>query len=388
MDDILNLKREIIVVGDTELGAGTLTDDFISDKALSNLILEHAHKDTAVDFIFNGDTFDFLKCPYIIDGKHTYPRHITSEISIKKFFDIYKAHKPIFAAMKKFVKSKNNRIFFIIGNHDPDLVFEDLQGEIKDIIDAKGNVFFRFEYNFHNVYAEHGHQYDFLNKVNKKRLFIKYKREKILNIPWVSFGLISNFMSIKEQFPFSERIKPWPKVFSHQKVIVKTLNWRAVEYIFKTLFYYPIRYFADPTHRIPRELFREFYRRAKNSHWDVDKIVNIFKRKHKRKRLKTKIHILGHVHEKYIEEKKGKVIIHPDTWRDEYTFLDDDKLVNKTKNYVKILVHDNDAIQYKLIEYPIKRKIIKFKDIIANEKNWIMKVAKEEGYKGLRKEIF
>ena len=195
-------------------------------------------------------------------------------------------------------------------------------------------------------------------------------------------------MSIKEQFPFSERIKPWPKVFSHQKVIVKTLNWRAVEYIFKTLFYYPIRYFADPTHRIPRELFREFYRRAKNSHWDVDKIVNIFKRKHKRKRLKTKIHILGHVHEKYIEEKKGKVIIHPDTRRDEYTFLDDDKLVNKTKNYVKILVHDNDAIQYKLIEYPIKRKIIKFKDIIANEKNWIMKVAKEEGYKGLRKEIF
>ena len=50
-------------MGDIEMGAGNLTDDFISDKSLSNVILEQSRKDHPVALVLNGDTFDFLKCP-------------------------------------------------------------------------------------------------------------------------------------------------------------------------------------------------------------------------------------------------------------------------------------------------------------------------------------
>ena len=61
--------REIIVIGDIEMGAGTLTDDFISDKYLVKLINSLTRKKHPVDFVLNGDTFDFLKCPLIEDRK-------------------------------------------------------------------------------------------------------------------------------------------------------------------------------------------------------------------------------------------------------------------------------------------------------------------------------
>jgi|GEM_PF-4842695 len=72
------LHKEIIVLGDIEMGGGTLTDDFISDAPLSELILELCQRPHPVDLILNGDTFDFLKCPYQKYGRLVYTRHITA----------------------------------------------------------------------------------------------------------------------------------------------------------------------------------------------------------------------------------------------------------------------------------------------------------------------
>ena len=106
------IKKEVIVIGDIEMGGGTLTDDFISDKALSKTILSLNKRKHPVDLILNGDVFDFIKCPYIVNNKKKYPRHITSEISLGKLRLIYKAHKPVFEALRKFASGKNNRIYF------------------------------------------------------------------------------------------------------------------------------------------------------------------------------------------------------------------------------------------------------------------------------------
>ena len=368
-------------MGDIELGAGTLTDDFISDKALSNLIRNLAKKKHPIDLVLNGDTFDFLKCPHIVDGENTYPRHISSDISLQKIEGIYKAHTSVFTALAKFISSKKKKIYFIIGNHDHDLFHKEVQMKIKEYLDSEDNIYFSMYYNSNKVYAEHGQQYDFLNKFNVSQMFLTYHQKPILNFPWISFGLMSNMMFIKEKHPFMERIRPYPLLLNHHKMVLHKMLWDGLKYLFLSIFYYPFRYLLDPTYSMPRGLLGEFYSRVKNVHWDVDNIVEVFKRRSKKILRKNTIHVLGHVHEKYVEEKKGYVIIHPDTWRDEYTMdPNTKKLYPKTKMYVQVLVDKEDNLTWNLLECPIKRTVLDFEHVIKDEKKHLYLAAFEENY--------
>ncbi len=375
------MKKEIIILGDIEMGGGTLTDDFISDATLSTLIHNLSKRNHPIDLLLNGDTFDFLKCPYIEKGIRTYPRHITPEISLSKLGLMHKAHEKVFKALLVFAQKKQHCIYFIIGNHDHDLFHKQVQERIKELLKGKNNIFFRLSYKEAQVYVEHGHQFDFLNKIDPKRLFIDYKGKPILNITWVSLGVISKFMDLKETYPFLERIRPRPELFNHCRATVKRISWRSAEYFLKSVFYYPIRYFGDPTYTFPTGLFKEFYRRLKNVHWDVDDIIPTFKRKRKRVG-NFKLYVLGHVHESYVEKKGDWTMIHPDTWRDEYT-LDGKtkKLIPKEKKYVDVKVDENDNISWEIIEVPIKRKILNMDDVKKDELKYIQLAAQEEGYK-------
>ena len=372
--------KQIIILGDVEMGGGTYTDDFISDKALSELILKLSRQKNPIELVFNGDTFDFLKCPYIHKKQKSYPRHITSSISLSKLKMIYEAHKRVFDALNIFLKGKGNLVYFVIGNHDPDLFFIEVQRKIRHLLGFPQKIFFDMSYQRHSIYAEHGHQYDFLNKMNKEHLFLDFKGEPILNIPWVSFGLISRFMTMKEEHPFLERIKPLPVLFSHQRAVVRKISLRSMEYLFKSIFYYPIRYYYDPTYTFPKDLLREFYRRFKNVHWDVDKITEKYK-KHEEHIKRHKLHVLSHIHQKYVEEKDNWVIIHPDTWRDEY-LLDNKtyELRAREKHYVEIIVH-GENIKWKIKHWPIKRTKLPFWEVVADEPKFLKIAAQEEGFR-------
>src|SRR3989344_1605668 len=375
------MNYEIVMLGDIEMGGGTLTDDFIADRSLSQLIKKYSKRRNPVELILNGDTFDFLKCPYIIDGNKSYPRHITAEISLSKLKLIHQAHYRVFEALAEFVKKKRNNLYFIIGNHDHDLFFKEIQKEIRKILKANRNVFFKLCYKKYGVYTEHGQQYDFLNRINRHKPFVTHKSKQILNIPWVALGIISNFLSLKEEHPFMERIFPRPELFSKHKEVVKKIGWRSIDYLFKSLVYYPIRYFNDPTYFIPRTLLRELYRRLRKVHWDVDNIVGVFKLKKKLTMKKHKVHVLGHVHENYTEEKNNWVLIHPDTWRDEYRFdKHTRKLIPKIKKYVLIDVVDENVFKWQIVEWPLTRKPFIFGGVVRDEIKALEKAAKSEGY--------
>ena len=115
----------------------------------------------------NGDTFDFLKCPFYKDGKATYPRHITKEISLMKLQNIYRAHERVFKAWKEFVSHPKNNLYFTVGNHDHELVYPEVQEDIKVLLGGTENIHFPgLVYKNNGVYVEHGHQYDFLHEIN------------------------------------------------------------------------------------------------------------------------------------------------------------------------------------------------------------------------------
>ena len=378
------INKEIIVLGDIEIGGGTEGDDFIADKALSDLITDLAKKKNPIDLVFNGDTFDFVKCPFLVESKQTYPRHITEEVSLGKLDLMVSAHKRVFTAMRTFCKGKNKNIYFIIGNHDHDLFFPAVRRKLRDLLGSKSKIKFRMSYKKHRVYIEHGQQYDVIHRINTKRLFLQYKGKKILWFPWTSFSLMSGFVHQKKIHPFLDRITPRPVLLSqHRRALHKTV-WNMTSYFLKSTIYYPLRYYSDPTFKLPPYFFPELIRRMRTNNWDVDNVVPNLKKNRKGRMHKYKLYVLGHIHERYLEEKEGWTVIHPDCWRDEYVLDSDTKVIQaKSKNYVRIVVGED--ISWDLVTVPIKRSVWSFSEVIKDEWKYIEKAMYEEGFKILKK---
>ena len=367
--------KEIIVIGDIEMGAGTVTDDFISDKKLSELILELSKRAHPVDLVLNGDIFDFLKAPYKLTPKPMYTRYVTEEVALAKLRLVFNAHRRVFDALKKFAESKGKAIYFIIGNHDLELAFNGVKKELKKKI-GKQVHFPGLVYRKHQVYVEHGHQYDFATVINPKMLFVDHNGKKILNNTFVAFTVISALIPLKEEHPFLERIKPIPHLLAFYRPVGKKVNRRVASYFLKSILYYPLRYYADPTYTFPTKFIQEAFSRIRTVNWEMVDVVSIFK---KRKLRKDKIFVLGHIHDKYIEETKKRVILRPGSWRDEY-YLDEGYLFPRRKRYVQIIVNEDGKLDWNLVAYPIKRSSLKFYDVVRDERKFLDMVRKEEGY--------
>ncbi len=274
---------------------------------------------------------------------------------------------------------KDKVVYFLLGNHDHDLVYPEVQEKIKNILKNETNAIFPgLKYQKHNVYVEHGHQYDFIFRVNLKKLFLQYKGSSILNFPFVSFGLIGVMMRMKEDHPFLERINPRPELLTHHRVVMKKISRKTISYFLKSLIYYPFRFYSDPTYSRPTHLLREAYRRMRRGHYDIDEIITIFKKK--KRKAGVKVYVLGHEHQKRISKGRKRVIIHPGTWRDEYDFHSRTReLISRTKRYVQILIKDGEPA-YKLVDIPLQRSILDFDEVIKDEIKYIKQAAEEEKF--------
>ncbi len=376
----MSVKKQILVFGDIEMGAGNLTDDFISDKTLSHLIHCFARREHPIDLVLNGDIFDFLKCPSQLFPKTLYPRHVTKEISLAKLDLIYKAHTPVFEALKNFTSNKDKVIYFIIGNHDQDIVYKEVQEEIKRLLGSSPNIKFPgLKYTSDGVYVEHGHQHDFFFKMNFENLFLNHEGKSILNFPFITFGLITSFMRMKEEHPFLERVLPRPALLSHHHVIAKKVRLETVRYFIKSLLFYPFRFYSDPTYSFPTNFVRELFKQLRAFTWDVNDITQIFKKKTRRARYH--IYVLGHIHEKRLTKSKRRVIIHPGSWRDEYDFQSKTReLVPRTKRYVEINLEEGQEAKFELIDTPTERHILDFDAVLDEEYKFLKLAAKEEDY--------
>lgn len=126
-----------------------------------------------IELVLNGDIFDFDSVTKIPE-KPTYrvsrfekknTMFAQLEKSIFKMQVIIEDHKVWFDALTKFVEA-GNRLVFIIGNHDLELHFEEVQRIVrKRILDTpKGQQLIRFCEWFYishkDTHIEHGHQYD------------------------------------------------------------------------------------------------------------------------------------------------------------------------------------------------------------------------------------
>lgn len=359
------MPKEMIFFSDVEFGSGTITDDFVSDKLFISVINDLAKKKDPVDLIFNGDTFDFLKVPVYVKGKEKYPTHITDEIALEKLDSIYKAHKDSFLALKAFLNDEKNEVYFVIGNHDYELLFDRVQEKLKSYLGEK-RVHILPVYTKDKVYAEHGHQYHVYNKYVYERVFRSYKGKKELNIPMLFSGMLEFVINFKIKHPFIERIIERQQVFSLVKFRAKlSLYWLFFRFyvlnVFNSFFQHLIRgygwVFFETGYSFLQDLIRKDF--------DICDF-NIYLNALKRLDPKYKVVIFGHRHDYSGIETNDKIFIVLNSWRDEYGISEKHHIIPKTKNYARV-VENNGQYKVEIVNFDLNDFRINLKESIEDE---------------------
>ncbi|EPZ51161.1 calcineurin-like phosphoesterase family protein [Bacteriovorax sp. BAL6_X] len=217
-----NSKKTIIVISDVHLGAGEYVDgvrnyleDFHYDEELVDFLEyfskeEYANKD--VELIINGDFFDLLAVPYI---KVYDDEFWSEESSLKKLKMILEAHKEVMQGLNDFLKAKNKKITFIIGNHDAELVFKSLQDLVLECFEE--SVRSRFEIRHLNddyrpadrVVLKHGHEYEIAHTFDEEHCIIEDESGKrYFNPPWGSYYVTRVINKFKEERDHVNAVRP------------------------------------------------------------------------------------------------------------------------------------------------------------------------------------
>src|SRR6266536_3357272 len=166
-----------------------------------------------VELIINGDCFEFLFMePHEKQGI-TYPA-----TALSKLERVIDGHHPFFDALKRFISQTGRHINFIIGNHDVELAFEDVQARICEVIcnepGLKERVNFCHAYFYRplpDVHIEHGNQYDFWNCVTD--LWDEQGRPLTLNPGKITLPLGTQYIQraaypINVQYPYFDYFEP------------------------------------------------------------------------------------------------------------------------------------------------------------------------------------
>jgi len=360
------MKKVSIIFSDIEVGTGNNTDDFVEEELLSKTIKHNLRytKKCPVDFVFNGDIFDFLKAPY----NGTFPRHVTEEIALNKLKAMHKAHPLFFKTLSHCLRHKNVRIIFIHGNHDYDLVFSKVQDHLKGIIgvDKERILFPGFEYTDNIIHYEHGSQLDDLFYIDPKTIIHSPKDSKpFLLMPWGFNALTEHYFPIKEEYPMIERLLPKAKVLEILPLkLKKKIIFDIIFYMAKSFIYTQFRHWDDILYRFSYRELKKYMKKLVNQEFELQ-----FEQRAKEKLLKSDYLVMnyGHNHKGGLIKIKNKFILNTGNWRDEYD-LNPEKAsyVPKDKSYGMILFDETKIYDIKLIKVKSNQKEKTIKEIIAS----------------------
>lgn len=326
------MEHKIYILGDVEMGRGDIMDDFSDDYILVDFIekittSKHTEK---VTLVLLGDIFDFLKMSY----KGLYPRYITEEISLWKLDEIIMNHNAVFRALKTFLDNKNCDIEFVIGNHDPDLVWAAVQNRLLETLRHRDRVKFGFKYTSKTIHAEHGHLVDPFFHINTRRPIIRHKGREILNLPFGAHACFTHLVNIKKKFPREESLYPNPVALEMNEEYKKMSKKATMDLILKSLIIQPLLHPLDPTYRAPYlPLLMHGLKYGLNV-IDDEKFVQDRLKQLIRQNPGKQIYVMAHAHvlsDLKINDKRAFVT---DTWRDEYDLNNEER--KKPKSYVEI----------------------------------------------------
>ncbi len=332
-------KKLKLVISDLHLGKGRVLPDgatnsleefYYSEKLVEffNYYSSGAFREYEVELIINGDFLNFLQ----VDYRGHYLTVLTEGVCLEVLKSIVEGHKNVFKAMSDFAHRPGNLITYVVGNHDQAMLWpacrEYLNQALNTSIRYKNIVYF-----FDGIHIEHGHMHESANRLDPKRFFLKRDLpEPILNLPFGSLFFIEHVLSIKQKYPFIDKIRPFSRMIRWS---ILNEFWVSMATIWKTTLYF----------------MRSAWRTDVRRHWSFKKLFKIVLEsaifpdltESARKVLNDeRVHtvIFGHSHVyQYRQWSQGKEYFNTGTWT-EITSLDVVSLGKITK------------LTYVLIEYP------------------------------------
>ena len=209
----MNVK---LVISDFHMGKGRILDDgsvnLLEDFQIDHKFIEFLeyystgrYEKADVELIINGDFLNLLQ----VDYQEEFSTKITEKASIHKVVSIFKGHAKLFDALAVFAKVTKKKITYVMGNHDPGLLW---QG-VRDLLDKRLECKVHYpglSYRFDEIHIEHGCQFEAANRY-KTNMFFLFRRipEPVINLPWASQFVISVLNRLKMERIYIDKIKPF-----------------------------------------------------------------------------------------------------------------------------------------------------------------------------------
>lgn len=339
--------EKIFIISDIEMGRGDLMDDFHNDQLLIDFINKINSESTGLKtaLVLNGDTLDFMKMAY----KDTYHRYITEEISLWKLTEIIRVHSGVFEAWKNFLKDPLHSLHFVIGNHDADLIWPQVQEKIRNTLAAGSRIFFDYHFNHKDIHAEHGHLADPFFHIDIRKPIIKYQGKKILNLAWGYHAACNYLVHIKEKFPLEETMFPKAVALQENSLFKKESRKMVLSLALNEILLNPLIHFFDPTYSAPYRKFIKHVFMHGLEFIDDRRFLGSYIRQISKQNPNKQIIVLGHLHLFGIFNYRKHRCIVTDTWRNEVSATNAKEA--KIKTFAEITYNNNDLQSAELKTY-------------------------------------
>ncbi|MDB5038146.1 MAG: hypothetical protein JWQ35_1674 [Bacteriovoracaceae bacterium] len=248
MDVVPKIK---LVVSDFHLGAGhrnrdgsvNILEDFFHDREFIEFLQYFSsgvHENSEVELILNGDFFNLL----MIDYDETDADVLTELVVLRRMKKIMDGHKATMNALKYFQSLSGKSLTFVMGNHDPGILFPSVQEFIRRFT-GEATRFFLESYEFDGIYVEHGNQYEEANRFDREKYFLtKDLPEPVLNQPWGTVFLVHVINDIKRRKPHFDKVLPFVDYIKWLLVYDFRFGIRVVAQILK--FFFSSQFRNDP----------------------------------------------------------------------------------------------------------------------------------------------
>lgn len=245
-----NIKKTILVISDLHLGAGLIVnkrknvlEDFHYDKELIEFIEYHSgghYLEREVELIINGDFFDLLAVPFV---PYFDDEFWSEKAALDKLKMIIAAHPGVMDALIDFLSFPRNRLVYIIGNHDAELVFDSLRSYIIDLFPEQDQDKFKILLNTDSLYIpeegivlKHGHEYEMAHHFDPVTSIVTdVEGLKYFIPPWGSYYVTRVINKFKEGRDYINAVRPINK-FIINGIIYDFLY--TLRFIFANAYYF------------------------------------------------------------------------------------------------------------------------------------------------------
>ncbi len=351
-----NVVKTILVISDLHLSAGlnvnnrkNFLEDFHYDKELIEFIEYHSsghYLDREVELIINGDFFDLLAVPFV---KYFDDEFWSENAALDKLKMILEAHGGVLDALKDFLSYPNNRIVYIIGNHDAEFVFESLRDFLINSFNELDRQKFRILLNDETVYIpeegivlKHGHEYELAHHFSVNScIATDINHNKYFIPPWGSYYVTRVINKFKEGRDYINAVRPVNK-FIINGMIYDTLY--TFRFIFANFYYFMMVRFVMIFKQNVK--LSDVFERVKNDiqlFQNYESLTEEFVTSDEN----IKAFIVGHTHDPIFREyDDGSIFINTGTWTKMYN-LDFGKNFNGAKlTFARIDVKDKTTEKF------------------------------------------